>query len=297
MAKQQKNRYQLELNYLNKLCTLKIDYDNEIKKLPNIKNYDDFLAAVSKKLFLNPTHCEFSYIDEDGDKISLSTSEEFDDLLRNNPKIPKIMINLVKEGEEPVDIASSFLNIDMTVSVFERPSIKNDSASQNSNIDESNNKVQEIAEEHKEEVKEELKEDFETEEVVEESELFYEVVPEGEIKHEENKSDQNKALHLPVFDEKGTSTSEEIKLNTNSIQTQSVENANVSTDVDNLIYNLDEILGTPSIYTEDKSNQKEIKVVDWASDPLEVSKSHQEVNTIDIEEIKDIEKRNEYYGG
>lgn len=270
--------------------TIKIEYNEEIRKLTGIKNFDDFCASVCKKLQLDIAKLEFSYLDEDNEDISFTSADEFEHIIKSYAKIPKIVVKLVEDDEDSVDIASSFLNIGMTVSVCERPVPQANAQANRKSIDESNDEIEhEIIEDSKEEAKEEVKEEL-SQNSVEEQEIQYEVLPEPEGQYEESKVDRSQEMDILEVDEKGTSTNHDgVLTNSNSIQTQSVEIVNAATDVDYLILNHDEKLGTEALRTEDKSNQKEVNLVDWASDPVEVEKASQEVNT-DIIEAEEIEK-------
>ena len=307
---------------------IKIDYNKEIRRLTGIKNFEDFCASISKKLNLDVEKWEFYYLDEDNEEISFSSAEEFQHVVTTYPKIPKIRITCEEDEEDSIDIGSSFLNIGTTVSICERPAPKENDKISSEKLDESNDEIEhEIIEDFKDEVKEEVKEalseqhseqlsehdseqqpeehpeqhsekhsEQNSEQHSEEPEFLYEIMPETEEKHEESKVDRSQEMEILEFNEKGTSTNYDgVLTNNNSIQTQSVEIVNAATDVENLILNHDENLGTEMLKTEDKSNQKEVNLVDWASDPVEVEKASQEVNTDIVEEQKIEQKEQKIY--
>lgn len=88
---------------------------------------------------------------------------------------------------------------------------------------------------------------------------------------------------------KGTSTINEAQ--TSSVQTQSIENANVGINACNIVDNHDQCSNTESAQLADKANQQEIKLVDLALDPLKSSVNDQAVGEYSINE-EDKEEQN-----
>ena len=55
--------------------TIKIKYNGEIRKLKDVTSYSDFLDSIKNKMKISPEKYELTYIDQDGDEISISTNE------------------------------------------------------------------------------------------------------------------------------------------------------------------------------------------------------------------------------
>mmetsp|Transcript_43321 Transcript_43321/g.50890 ORF Transcript_43321/g.50890 Transcript_43321/m.50890 type:complete len:248 (-) Transcript_43321:1107-1850(-) len=228
--------------------TIKVKFEGEIRKLKDITSFDDFLDGVRTKIKVDPDIYSFSYVDDDGDRINVSTAYEFDQCLKDAyPKVPKIELT-INEQEESVDLVNSFANIEMTVSTCERPFVPNPSPDQ-SNDDQF----------------EELKSPEDYKETTEQTSP-----PVNAKSSEADKELQTEHMSFGDSDEKGTSTVNDIVLCSSAIQTQSIDNINESTDVANLVVNQDQSMGTEIMRTEDKSNQKEVLLKDNFSDPLKI---------------------------
>lgn len=242
--------------------TIKIKHDGEIRKLKEINNYDDFLESIRHKMKIDPEEFELCYVDPEGDEVHISTSQDFDECLRvMNSKVPKIILKRIESSD--AGLGDSFSHIQMTVSTVDRP-VRRQTQSKPSQAEEEGNKNPEV-EEEKEDRIQPVKEYLEQIDI---------------DSSDSHKGMQTEQSHAPESDEKGTYTKIDGVLdNSNSVQTQSILNQHASTDVINLVENFDRNLGTDSLLTEEKGNQREVLFSESANDPIMPEVNHQSINT------------------
>lgn len=252
--------------------TVKITHNNEVRKLKGVQSFESFLDIIKNKIKID--NFELAYYDEDGDEITISNSDDFDEWIRiSQPKVPKIHLkNIEKEVEDFQDLDKAFPGIAMTVSTCEKPGLKRRSSLLSFGSGEI--KSVKIANSwDEEELKEEPKEFADSFNVID-SVAF-------------DNAQQTESFGAPELDEKWTSTNHDgILINSSSVQTQSIQKANVWTEV--VIPNQDEMMGTDSLSMEDKGNQNEVVHIESANDPIIPEVNDQSVNTIqdEQEEVK-----------
>jgi hypothetical protein len=59
--------------------TVKITYNNEVRKLKGVQDYATFLENVQHKVKIDLDKYELAYFDEDGDEITISNSDDFEE--------------------------------------------------------------------------------------------------------------------------------------------------------------------------------------------------------------------------
>lgn len=256
--------------------TVKITHNNEVRKLKGIYDYESFLDVIKNKVKID--HFELAYYDEDGDEITISNSDDFEEWMKiSQPKVPKIHLkNIEKEVDDFPELDIAFPGIAMTVSTCEKPGLKRNSSDDSIGSVEIKS-VKSANSWDEEEFKEKSKEFADSFNVIE-SVAF-------------DSTQQTEPFGTPELDEKWTSTNHDgILINSSSVQTQSIQNANVWTEV--VIPNQDEIMGTDSLSMEDKGNQNEIIHIESANDPIMPEVNDQSVNTIqdEQEEVKNENK-------
>lgn len=108
---------------MNELATtLKINHNNEIRKLKDIDSYENLAGSIKNKLDIDLEKYELTYYDEDGDLITISNEEDFAECLHIFlPKVPKIFLKPRPIDEEEKDLIEEFPEISLTVSTCERP--------------------------------------------------------------------------------------------------------------------------------------------------------------------------------
>lgn len=89
---------------------LKIEYEGEIRKYRSIENYNGLIVAIAKTIGFGVMNCRFTYVDDDGDKITVTNNEDLMEAIKFfEPKIPKL--TLVTYSEE-IDASISQLKLD-----------------------------------------------------------------------------------------------------------------------------------------------------------------------------------------
>jgi hypothetical protein len=190
---------------------------------------------------------DMTYVDEDGDQITIASAQDFlycIDCFK--PKIPKISLKKREGGESDI----SFTNVQLTVSTVDRPPKRKQEVDQK----------EKIAEQNESSINDDSKQ-----EEVKFNATDYDVVDSSK---EASVQEEEKSC-VRESDEKATSTKNiEIPTETSAVQTHPVDNANVSTDVANLVSNHDEQMNTEITETEDKSSQNIVDVVDTGLNPV-----------------------------
>jgi hypothetical protein len=59
--------------------TVKITHNNEVRKLKGVQDYATFLENVQHKVKIDLDKFELAYFDEDGDEITISNSDDFEE--------------------------------------------------------------------------------------------------------------------------------------------------------------------------------------------------------------------------
>jgi hypothetical protein len=59
--------------------TVKITHNNEVRKLKGVEDYTTFLENVQHKVKIDLDKFELAYFDEDGDEITISNSDDFEE--------------------------------------------------------------------------------------------------------------------------------------------------------------------------------------------------------------------------
>lgn len=100
--------------------TIKIKHGNEVRVLKDINSFHQLVETISNKMKINSmdNNYELAYKDEEGEKIHLSTSDDFSEYLRFNGKLPKIELRRLDSDLENNPV---YQNIQLTVSTVERP--------------------------------------------------------------------------------------------------------------------------------------------------------------------------------
>lgn len=224
--------------------TVKIEHNGEIRKIRAPVNYEEFLATVAHKFKVDPKKYEIIY---ESNKVEQSS-------------VPKIYLQK-KQDLAASDLGQSFENIAMTESIVERPD--EDSVYERShykdNLEYSNIPD---GEGH---LDQEMYRDYRQLKGQSASNLFDSI--------------ESQDFHQVKSDDKGTGTNIDGMVNFNSVQTQSIVNANASTDVQNLVENNDQNMGTEPLATVDRSNQKEVVLKESALDPITPQVNNQSINT------------------
>lgn len=196
------------------------------------------------------------------------------------PKIPKILIKEIEESEDY--LGDAFNHIAMTTSTCERPSKHDDYEVLNNENSQGY-----------------LTEEEEKDDRFRSTHEFYSIV--GNSLARADSAQQTEQAIGPESDEKFTSTKADgIFAGENSVQTQSISNANVSTDVNNLVEKFDQEMATDSFANEvvdrmvgseekgleDKDNQTEVSRKESALDPIIIDVNDQSINTIEVDPIE-----------
>ena len=146
--------------------TIKIFHNNEIRKLKEVSSFRSLAETITNKLGIELTHFEMTYYDEEGDIITISNQDDFDECMNVFlPKIPKIFLKPKNsEVEEEVKDPDAFPDIALTVSTCERP----DQRSSLSSAPEEDPEEEQIPELEKVEIEKPGVKDYQPQELVEE---------------------------------------------------------------------------------------------------------------------------------
>jgi hypothetical protein len=232
--------------------TIKVNHKGEIRKLKGVPDYLAFVDLVKKKMHIDLESHEMYYIDEDGDEISISNAEDYDECLNvMHPKVPKIHFKMIqKEQEEDFDVHKAFPSIAMTTSTVERPNNLGEEQKEDHH-GESEQKVSNISHEGQSKVNPSV------------AQSTFERI---DVSHA---GQQTESEPKTTSDEKCTSTKYDgVLINTSSVQTQSISNADAGTDVKSLVTNQDKHMGTEPAITAEKASQLIVAQSNCAIDPI-----------------------------
>lgn len=206
---------------------VKIIHEDEIRKLKDISTYQSLTEIITNKLAIELEHYDLTYYDEEGDTITISNEDDFDECMNVfMPKVPKIFLKSKEaEDQEEEKLEDNFPDIALTVSTCERPgSFARDSSPDKEEFA--------IIEDQKNEENSEIRHEVKDYHPIEEPVAQQEYEEEKESEHSEAgiQTEEDKVIES---DEKSTSMEiSEMPIIDSSVQTQSIDNVEAGTDAE-----------------------------------------------------------------
>lgn len=89
--------------------TVKIVFENEVRKYRNISSYNSLILAIARTMGYGVLNCRFVYRDDDNDEITVSNEEDLAEAFNFfNPKPPRLSLITY---DQHVDLALSEIKL------------------------------------------------------------------------------------------------------------------------------------------------------------------------------------------